>query len=82
MVYQIVYHEYDKNVYLYCSNYVGNQFIIAKRHLGCLWYRSNIPRLRAVPKNSKAILKTHTVDPKPRSRCKHATHGKEGVVMK
>ena len=28
VVYQTVYHRYD-NIYFYCSNYVGNQFIIA-----------------------------------------------------
>jgi hypothetical protein len=33
MVYQTVYHGYDKTCIFYCSNYVGNQFIIAIRHI-------------------------------------------------
>ena len=43
-VHQTVYH----NIYFYCSNYIGNQFMIAIRHLGGLWYMANIPQLRAV----------------------------------
>ena len=34
--------------FFYCFNYVGNQFVRAIRHLGCLWCIANIPRLRAV----------------------------------
>ena len=34
-----------QNIYFYCSNYVGNQFIIAIRHLGGLWYKANKPGL-------------------------------------
>ena len=41
-----------QNMYFYCSNYVGNQFIIAIRHLRVLWYMANIPRLRAVSRHS------------------------------
>ena len=40
VVYQTVYHGYDK--YFYCSNYIGNQFKIAIKHLGGLWYMANI----------------------------------------
>jgi hypothetical protein len=36
LVYQAIYHGYDKNIYFYCSNYIGNQFIKAIRHLGGL----------------------------------------------
>ena len=48
VVYQTVYHGYDKIFIFYCSNYVGNQFIIAIRHLGGLWYMANKPLLMAV----------------------------------
>jgi hypothetical protein len=36
VVYQTIYHGYDKTFIIYCSNYVGNQFIIEIRHLGDL----------------------------------------------
>ena len=49
MVYQIVYYGYDN---CYCSNYVGNQFIVAIRHPRGLWYMTNIPQLRAVSRHS------------------------------
>ena len=48
VVYQTVYHGYDKTFYFVCSYYVGNQFIIAIRRLGGLWYMAKIPRLRSV----------------------------------
>ena len=38
--------------HLFYSNYLGNKFIIAIRHLGDLWYMTNIPRLRAVSRPS------------------------------
>jgi hypothetical protein len=41
-----------QNMYFYCSNYVGNQFIIAIRHLRGLWYIANVPQLRAVSRHS------------------------------
>ena len=40
-----------QNTYFYCSNYVGNHFIMAIRHLVCLRYMANIPRLRAVSRH-------------------------------
>jgi hypothetical protein len=46
VVYQTVYHRLGQNMYFYCSNYIGNQFIIAIRPLGGLWYMTNIPRLK------------------------------------
>ena len=52
MVYQAVYHRYDKTFIFYCSNYICNQFIIAISHLRGLWYMVNIPRLRAVSRHS------------------------------
>uniref|UniRef100_A0A8C7D7R5 Neurofascin homolog (chicken) a n=1 Tax=Oncorhynchus kisutch TaxID=8019 RepID=A0A8C7D7R5_ONCKI len=42
--------------YFYCSNYVGNQFIIAITHLGGLWYMANIPRLMAVSRHSALCI--------------------------
>jgi hypothetical protein len=42
VVYQTVYHGYDKTFIFYCSNYVGNQFITARRHLRVLWYMANM----------------------------------------
>ena len=46
-----------KNIYIiiYCSIYVGNQFLIAVRHLGGLWYMANKPRLRAVSRHSALL---------------------------
>ena len=41
-----------QNISFYCSNDVGNQFIIAISHLSGLWYMANIPRLRAVSRHS------------------------------
>ena len=38
VVYQIVYNVYDAKLLVYCSNYVGNQFIIAIRFLGFVVY--------------------------------------------
>ena len=35
-----------------CFNYVGNQFIIAIRHLGGSLYMANIPQLTAVSRHS------------------------------
>ena len=37
-----------QNIYFYCSNYVGNQFRIAIRHLGGFWYMASIPQLKAL----------------------------------
>ena len=45
VVYQTVYYGYDKTS-ICTTNYVGNQFIIAIRHLGGLWYMANTLRLR------------------------------------
>uniref|UniRef100_A0A8C7DP79 Neurofascin homolog (chicken) a n=1 Tax=Oncorhynchus kisutch TaxID=8019 RepID=A0A8C7DP79_ONCKI len=50
--------------YFYCSNYVGNQFIIAITHLGGLWYMANIPRLMQPPTIMKQSLKDYIVDPR------------------
>ena len=52
VVYQTVYHEYDNTYQFYRSNCICNQFIIAIRHLGGLWYMANISRLRAVSRHS------------------------------
>ena len=41
-----------QNMYFYCSNYVGNQFIIAIRHRRGLWDMANTPWLRAVSRHS------------------------------
>ena len=41
-----------QNIDFYCSNYVGNQFIITIRHLRGLWYIANIPQRRAGPRHS------------------------------
>jgi hypothetical protein len=41
-----------QSLYFYCSNYIGNQFIIAIRCLGGLWYMANVPRLRSVSRHS------------------------------
>ena len=43
-------------IYFYCSNYVGNQFIIAIRHLWGLWYIANIPWLSVVSRHSAMRL--------------------------
>ena len=43
VVYQIIYHGYDAKLLVYSCNYVGNQFIIAIRHLWSLWYMANMP---------------------------------------
>ena len=37
VVHQTVYHGYDTTFNLYCFNYIGNQFLIAIRHLGGLY---------------------------------------------
>lgn len=42
----------DLFIYFYCSYYAGNQFIVAIRHLGGLWYMANILRLMAVSRHS------------------------------
>ena len=52
VVYQTVYHGYDKTLIFYCSNYISNQFIIAIRHFWGLLYMANIPQLRAVSRHS------------------------------
>ena len=45
----IVYQEMTD--FYFFTNYVGNQFIIAIRHLRGLWYMANIPWLRAVSRH-------------------------------
>ena len=40
-----------QSMYFYCSNYVGNQFIIEIRHKG-VWYMANIPQLMVVSRQS------------------------------
>ena len=56
VVFQTTYHGYDATSRVYCSNYVGNQFIIAIRHLGGLGYMANIPLLRAVSRHSTLAI--------------------------
>jgi hypothetical protein len=43
------YHGYEAKLLVYCSIYVGYQFIIVIRHLRGLWYMVNVSQLRAVP---------------------------------
>ena len=44
-IYQTIYHGYEGKQLVYCSIAVGNQCIIAIRHLRGLWYMANISRL-------------------------------------